>query len=468
MCHFVLSRKESRPLVEPIMSFVHLKGVPVNLIKMFLSMAIAAAVCNSETVAINISGAIVDSSGKGVAGAEIRLEKGKISTKSDENGVFTLMGTVGIKPPRKNSSTNMGCEPFIIQNSKLIFTLTAQSAIEVTVYGIQGQVLSRIKQSMNAGLHALTLPEVGNGLYLCRVKIGNAEYVLKGTRMGRSSGGALKLATGKSQETLAKQAAKTATINDILSVTKDGFLDYLTPVSEPIMEMPPIKMIANAGNVIDIDGNVYQSVRIGNQVWMTENLRVTRYNDGAGITKITDSVVWANIYNYTLITPAYCYYNNMTNADSIKKWGALYTWYVVNTGKLAPAGWHVPTDSEWEVMQRYLVMHGYNYDGTTDTIYNKIAMALAAKTDWSSYTVIGSPCNNLTKNNSSGFSALPGGFRSYYGMFDFQSSYGFWWSATEADASHACNRYLYDINDNLWMDNYPKSCGFSVRLVRDN
>jgi uncharacterized protein (TIGR02145 family) len=85
---------------------------------------------------------------------------------------------------------------------------------------------------------------------------------------------------------------------------------------------------------------------------MAENLRVTKYNDGTAITKITDSAVWYNISYNNLTTPAYCFYNNTTNADSIKKFGALYNWYVVDTKKLAPAGWHVPTDSEWEVSIR--------------------------------------------------------------------------------------------------------------------
>jgi uncharacterized protein (TIGR02145 family) len=233
-------------------------------------------------------------------------------------------------------------------------------------------------------------------------------------------------------------------------------------------------MIANAGNVTDTDGNVYQTVRIGGQVWMAENLRVTRYNDGTAITKITDTAEWANIYNNTLKTPAYCFYNNTTNADSIKKYGALYNWYTVNTKKLAPAGWHVPTDSEWTVMENYLVLQGYNYDGTTDTSsQNKIAMALAAKTDWGSgpYGDAGSPCINLTKNNSSGFSALPGGFRQYWGAFARQNGDGGWWSATQSNADRAFYRYLYP-NFN-YLDRVSSiggfmCSGFSVRLVKDS
>ena len=113
--------------------------------------------------------------------------------------------------------------------------------------------------------------------------------------------------------------------------------------------------------VKDADGNVYTTVKIGNQVWTVENLRTTKYNDGSAIPLVTDSAAWVN-----LTTPGYCYYNNTTNADSIKKYGALYNWYAVDTKKLAPAGWHVPTDAEWDTLQNYLIANGYNWDGTTD------------------------------------------------------------------------------------------------------
>ena len=120
-------------------------------------------------------------------------------------------------------------------------------------------------------------------------------------------------------------------------------------------------------------------------------------------------------------------------------------------------------------MQSYLVMHGYNYNGTTDTAnINEIAMALAAKTDWYSFTGAGFPGNNLTKNNSSGFSALPGGCRYDYGTFCSQSDDGNWWSATEGDATNAWDRNLgYDYNDLTRDYSHYKSCGFSVRLVKN-
>ena len=130
-------------------------------------------------------------------------------------------------------------------------------------------------------------------------------------------------------------------------------------------------MIVCAGTVADADGNVYQTVRIGNQkfvaqVWTVENLRTTKYNDGTPIPHLTDSVAWIND---TL--GAYCYYLDTTSGNIIKKYGALYNWYAVDTKKLAPKGWHVPSDEEWNTLQDYLIANGYNFDGTTTG--NKIA-----------------------------------------------------------------------------------------------
>jgi uncharacterized protein (TIGR02145 family) len=248
-----------------------------------------------------------------------------------------------------------------------------------------------------------------------------------------------------------------------------GFVVSLLVFDLTCNNVNPIDNNGNSttGTVTDIDGNVYTTVKIGTQEWTVENLRTTKYNDGAAITKVTDSATWYNIYKNNLTTPAYCYYNNTTNADSIKKFGALYNWYTVDTKKLAPAGWHVPTDSEWTVLEKYLVIHGFNWDGTTDSSnYNKIAKSLAAKTDWYTDTTTGTIGKDLTKNNRSGFSALPGGYRDSDGSFYTQSLYGFWWCDTEYDASLAYYRRLVCNFDYLYRDVSYERCGISVRIVR--
>jgi uncharacterized protein (TIGR02145 family) len=211
--------------------------------------------------------------------------------------------------------------------------------------------------------------------------------------------------------------------------------------------------------VTDIDGNFYPVVTIGNQVWTTVNLRTTRYNDGTPIPLVTDSLEWSN-----LSTPGYCWYDNSTDTTEQEKWGALYNWYVVNTGKLAPAGWHVPTDAEWTVLKNYLIANKYNWDDSISG--NKIGKSLAAKTDWYSSSQEGTVGNDLSSNNSTDFSALPGGKRVNDGNFYEKSFHGLWWSATDSMlyAMYSLLAYNYQTlgggaGDQEW--------GLSVRLVRE-
>ena len=210
--------------------------------------------------------------------------------------------------------------------------------------------------------------------------------------------------------------------------------------------------------------NVYHLVKIGTQVWTMENLRVTKYNDNTPIPLDTSTATWTNA-----ATPKYCYYGNTMDQVSIRKYGALYNWYVVsptNAKKIAPAGWHIPTDAEWNVMQNYLTANGYNWDGTTTD--NKIAKSLAAKTDWSSSDNVGAIGNNLSMNNRSGFSALPNGIRTSNGPFNHQLYSGFWWSASEIDAIYAWSRFLnYSSEVLVSRNDYSKDGGFSIRLLRD-
>ena len=218
--------------------------------------------------------------------------------------------------------------------------------------------------------------------------------------------------------------------------------------------------ISITDSVADADGNVYHAITIGSQVWTIENLRTTQYNDTTPIPHVTDSAAWAS-----LSTPGYCYYDNDSTSNA-EKYGALYNWHAVNTGKLAPAGWHVSTHAEWDTLQNYLIANRFNWDGTTSG--NKIAKAMTAKTDWDTSTTQGDPGNDIQSNNSSGFSALPGGSRFYDGDFYHPvGRYGDWWSATESVPSSSYNRGLLNSHDGLGRLANRKECGYSVRLVRD-
>jgi uncharacterized protein (TIGR02145 family) len=143
----------------------------------------------------------------------------------------------------------------------------------------------------------------------------------------------------------------------------------------------------------------------------------------------------------------------------------LYNWYVVGTQKLAPAGWHVPTSAEWDTLQNFLIANGYNWDDSTSG--NKTGKSLAAKTDWIASNVTGTVGNDVASNNRSGFSGLPAGSRYYDVNFNYIGQIGYWWTASAEDDAHADYRMLN--SENEFLDNYLslKSCGFSVRLVKD-
>ena len=210
----------------------------------------------------------------------------------------------------------------------------------------------------------------------------------------------------------------------------------------------------------DADNNYYGVVRIGDQIWMLENLKTGKYNDGSVIPYVTDSATWANN-----VKDAYCWYNYDTTKKDV--YGALYNWDCVGTSKLAPKDWHVAYDEEWTILENYLTSNGHNFDGTTTG--NKMAKSLASTTLWQSDsrtdTIIGSIGNNPSANNSSGFSAVPGGCL-YNGFNNQLGITTNWWTATAQDSANAWSRDLF--NNSVGYSRYYEYFrpGKSVRCVR--
>lgn len=226
------------------------------------------------------------------------------------------------------------------------------------------------------------------------------------------------------------------------------FLDTVNvnlKVHSPIIFNPDLSY----GTITDIEGNLYKTIKIGNDVWMAENLKTTKYNDNTPIPLVEDNVAWKN-----LITPAYCWYNN--DKETYKDiYGALYTWYTVNTGKLCPKDWHVSTDAEWTVLIDNL--GGINVAGWK--------MKEIGTTHWK-YE------NGAT--NSSGFTALPSGVRNAeYGNFftlEESSTIGEWWTATNSETSQSYDWWLIDDGENppsITRGTDVKAYGDSVRCVKD-
>jgi uncharacterized protein (TIGR02145 family) len=195
--------------------------------------------------------------------------------------------------------------------------------------------------------------------------------------------------------------------------------------------------------VTDIDCNVYQTVKIGEQVWMAENLKVTHYRNGDPIPNVTDNTEWAG-----LSTGAYCEYNNDINNVAI--YGRLYNWYAVDDSRnIAPAGWHVPNNTEWQILVDYL--------GGGAVAGGK--MKEAGTTHWQN--------PNTGATNESGFSALPGGYRRNDSPYLYLGHFALFWSSTESFGGGAWSRNLdYQYSD-IGYNNPNKRHGFSIRCVKD-
>lgn len=207
------------------------------------------------------------------------------------------------------------------------------------------------------------------------------------------------------------------------------------------------------GTVTDNQSNIYTTVKIGEQWWMTENLKTNKYNDGSAVEHLeADTALWAN---------------NITGAYCNGAYGLLYNWYAVNstTHSITPTGWHIPTDEDWKKLEQHLGMSAddankINWRGTIEGEKLK----LTGVNNWLPY-------QDVWATNESGFSAQAGNCRLFNGKGGdpIGSGYmGFWWSDTEtSNTTQAWYRYLDYKNANVFRFYGPKTYGFSVRCIKD-
>ncbi len=235
------------------------------------------------------------------------------------------------------------------------------------------------------------------------------------------------------------------------------------------------EMTVDADKVADFrDGYLYNTVTIGSQIWMAENLKYLPSVVGPETGTNTVPYYYVYDYNGTDVAAAKATAN-------YKTYGVLYNWPAAMNGAgsstanpsqvqgVCPAGWHLPSDVEWTQLENYLADNGHNYDGTTGGGGSKIAKSLASASGWDSYSGTGAVGNTdyPAYRNKSGFSALPGGYRSYDGAFNTIGYSGHWWSSPEGSTDSAWYRTLYYSYSYVLRSNDGKEHGFSVRCVRD-
>lgn len=203
-------------------------------------------------------------------------------------------------------------------------------------------------------------------------------------------------------------------------------------------------LVSPCGTVIDTDGNVYHTVKIGKRCWMRENLKTTHYRDGTVITEAESRTSWENATES--LAPAWSYYDKNDKNNAL--YGKLYNWYAVaDAHNLCPVGWHVPTDDEFQLLSDYL--------GNNEVSGGKIKSIIL----WSE--------PNTGADNSSGFTALPSGFRTSWGTFEELRNYADIWSCTSNGIDDAWSRNLSHASSSCYHAGNKKGYGFSVRCIEN-
>jgi len=347
-------------------------------------------------------------------------------------------------------------------NATYTFTAKYAGNTQIAVFGLDGRKVAGLDAYLQQGKNSVQLA-LPNGVYLVQAKGNGFSYTTKTISLLMTNSEPKITLFGNATYTKPQKAPATEVKLQYSNGDQLLYKGYSGNNCTIVTDKPTETKSTDFKFVecTDADGNHYAIVHIGNQTWMAENLKTTLYRNGEAIS----TTIPANKDITSEVAPNYQWaYNG--DVSNVAKYGRLYTRYALDDKRnIAPAGWHLPTDTEWTELANYLTSNCFNYDGTTTR--NEIAKCLAATTDWKISTITGAIGNYRTKNNSSGFSALPGGERSKDGIFSNIGNNGNWWSSTGNNACFAYGRALEYWMDGLYGLLGPMSYGFSVRCLRD-
>lgn len=379
------------------------------------------------------------------------LTQGKSLTINGSDVLLLVATITGINPEIDNNQNNLQIYPNPSSgNCKIDFVTHIDEITTFEIFDIAGKLISGLKNDLGAGNHSFNIVGLTKGIYL--IKISSKSHIYTGKLVSNSvAASEVKIAYNGNSENIKILKSTTAekpmqyTIGDRLKITgKSGnfstiIIDIPTQSKTIMFTFTPCT---------DADGNNYSVVQIGTQTWMAENLKTTKYRNGATIPNITSNTDWANLYHVS----AYCWYNNDSAANK-DTYGALYNWETaVNNNIIAPTGWHVPTQAEWTALITYL--GGESVAGGKLKDISTILWA--------------SP--NLGASNSTGFNAIPAGERTgFVGTFGEINNVGHWWSSTRSDIGYDYAWYysLYHDYEQISSASANYHLGLSIRCIKD-
>jgi uncharacterized protein (TIGR02145 family) len=374
--------------------------------------------------------------------------------------ILRLTGTTGINLIKNKQSSELKIYPNpMTDNSTVEFSSPVTGDALITVHDITGKLVAQNQSYLVIGQQSFRLSGLKSGFYLVSVKGISYQYSGKLLCNGNSGGTVIieqsnnRAANVKSEKEEKSDSKGIQTTVDMAYTIGDRlkFIGISGTYSTVKTDIPTENKTISFNFIActDADNNNYAIVQIDTQIWMAENLKTTKYNDGSSIPLVTINAEWAS-----LVTPAYCWYNN-DEATYKATYGALYNGYTVdpvNSKKVCPTGWHVPGTNEWNTLTTFL-------GG------NSIAGGKLKETGLSKWF---SP--NAGATNETGFTGLPGSARSSDGTFSISiGGIGFWWTSVQYGPGGGYYRDMWSNVPNVSYitDHTAQVCGFSVRCIKD-
>lgn len=432
---------------------------------LFLIAVFSVLQANAQNYLISFSGAGASTSISTVVAENLTTGESLTLNGAD---VLQLKGNIvtsGAIGKRESSGIKIYPNP-MIDDATVEFVPPMPGEAIVSVSDMSGRQIAEMRGYLSNSVQQFRLSNAEKGFYIINVRGKSYQYSGKLICNG-NSGGSMSIEMTSNNQTVdvkglkgnSKAYESTQGIVEMIYSPGDRLkFTAISGVFKTILTDIPDKtktIVFDLVPVVDKDSNNYHVVNIGNQSWMEENLKTTRYNDGTSIALVQDNSDWNS-----RVTPAYSWYAN--NKELYKDpYGALYNGYTVATQKLCPVGWHVPTVEEWISMNDYLLINNYGHQGS-------VAKSLASRTGW--VVPVYSP-NNITVgkdpqyNNTSGFNAFAGGVRNPDGSF-YQAGYlGVWMTSSGTTTMADFLISNGGVSPEQAWDYRP--AGFSVRCVKD-
>jgi uncharacterized protein (TIGR02145 family) len=383
----------------------------------------------------------------------------------------------GIEQVRVSDEISISPNPYNSTTNLYVHCDKKQNAI-IKLSTISGGELIKKQYTLPSGVSQLTVSGDKPGLYILSVITNNKPQSVKIVQKSYGRTG-IEL-TGSTEEKEVTNLKNSLLYS--LNYSLEDIISYEIKSGDNIsvVNATPTTSTTITGTIVscvDVDNNHYRTVKIGDQIWMADNLKVTHYPDGTPIPHLTNQSDW-NALDDNNEAAAYCVYNNNAN-NEIETYGALYTWPAAlgGVGKysndvpsgirgICPAGWHVPSDKEWMVLEKAI---GMSDDDLYSSDYSTRGAGLGPKLKSAELWHDLDDGSSGNGTDDYGFYGIPGGYRMYNGYFSNITYAGYWWTTTYVsyDDKYSYYRKLSFRYDTIIRSNHNKTDGYSVRCVKD-